>query len=129
MDERREVTAVVEQEVRSLATLECAKLLMDAPVVLLLGLPLPGENGDTRRGNGSGGMVLRRKDVAARPGDLRTQLDQGLDQNCGLDGHMKASRNACSGKRLLGAVLLAKRHQTRHFVLGDRDLLPTPVGQ
>jgi hypothetical protein len=46
-----------------------------------------------------------------------------------LDGHVQATRDACAGERLFGAVLLAKRHQTRHFVLGDRDLLSTPVGQ
>ena len=129
MHDRGEIAAVVEEEVRGFAIGERAKLLVDAPIVLFFGLPLPGVNGNARRGDSGGGVVLRREDVAARPSDLGAQLDEGLDEDGRLDGHVKATRDARASKRLLGAVLTAKRHQTRHFVLGDRDLLSAPVGQ
>ena len=123
-----EVAAVVEQEIRSLAAFERAKLLLNAPVVLLLGLPLPCEYRDARLGDGGRSVVLRREDIAARPGDLCAELGEGLDQDGGLDRHVKATRNARTGERLLGPILSTKRHQARHFVLGDGDFLPTPVG-
>ena len=43
VDERGQITTVVEDEVELLAVLEGLELLLQAPVVLLLGLTLPGE--------------------------------------------------------------------------------------
>jgi hypothetical protein len=43
VDERGQVTTVVEDEVELLAILEGAQLLVQAPLVLLLSLTLPGE--------------------------------------------------------------------------------------
>jgi hypothetical protein len=86
VDKGGEVTTVVEDEVELLAILEGKELLLQAPVVLLLGLTLPGENGDTSSGNGGSGVVLGGEDVAAGPGNLSTEGSEGLDKDSGLDG-------------------------------------------
>ena len=74
VDRYGEIAAVVEDHVRALAALERLELLLDAPVVLGLGHALPGEDGDAGLGDGGRGVVLRREDVAARPGDLGAEL-------------------------------------------------------
>jgi hypothetical protein len=43
VDKGSEITTVIKDEIQLLAILECAKLLLQAPVVFLLGLTLPGE--------------------------------------------------------------------------------------
>ena len=58
-----EVTTVVENHVQRLATSETLDGLVDTPDVLLLGLTLPGEDGDAGGGDGGGGMVLGGKNV------------------------------------------------------------------
>ena len=42
---------------------------------------------------------------------------------------MEASRNTSALKRLRGTVLGTARHQTRHLVLGDHQLLAAPFGE
>ena len=86
VNEGGEVTSVVEDHVEGLAVGEGGKGLLDAPEVLLLGLTLPGEDGDAGGGDGGGSVVLGREDVARRPGDLGTESDEGLDEDGGLDG-------------------------------------------
>lgn len=86
VDEGSQVTAVVKDDVETLVILEGSELLLQAPVVLLLGLALPGEDGDTGGGNGSGGVVLGGEDVARGPGELSTEGLEGLDEDGGLDG-------------------------------------------
>ena len=44
--------------------------LFDTPDVLLVGLALPGVDGDASLSDSSSGVVLGREDVAAGPGDL-----------------------------------------------------------
>ena len=41
---------------------------------------------NTGTGNGSGGVILRRKNVAARPCNLGAQVCECLNENSGLDG-------------------------------------------
>ena len=86
VDKTGQVTTVIEDEVELLAILEGLKLLLQAPVVLLLGLTLPGENRHTGSSNGSSGVVLGGEDVAASPGDLGTEGSEGLDEDSSLDG-------------------------------------------
>ena len=57
------VTAVVEDHVQRLATGETLDGLVNTPDVLLLGLALPGEDGNASNGDGGGGMVLSGEDV------------------------------------------------------------------
>jgi hypothetical protein len=72
VNEVGEVTTVVKDHVERLAVREHDRLL-DAPLVLLLGLSLPGVDGDAGGGHRGGGLVLGREDVARAPRDLRAQ--------------------------------------------------------
>lgn len=68
---------------------EGSERLLNAPLVLLLGLALPGEDGDTGGGDGSGGVVLGGEDVARRPGDLGSDGSEGLDEDGAVKGKKK----------------------------------------
>jgi hypothetical protein len=129
VDDGGQIATVVEDHVRRLAVLERLELLVDAPLVLFLGLALPGEDGDAGDRDGGGGVVLRREDVARRPGDLGAERREGLDQDRGLDRHVQTADHARALERLLLGVLLAERHQAGHLLLGDRHLLATPLGE
>jgi hypothetical protein len=58
VDKGGEVTSVVEDHVEGLALGEGSKGLVDTPDVLLLGLTLPGVDGDTGSGDSGSGVVL-----------------------------------------------------------------------
>ena len=92
VDKGGEVTTIVEDQVEGLVVLEGNKLLLEAPLVLLLGLALPGKDGDTGSGDGSGGVVLGREDVARSPCDLGTEGCEGLNEDSGLDGYSGVSK-------------------------------------
>jgi hypothetical protein len=81
-----QVASVVEDHVQGLSTRERGKSLLDAPSVLLLGLALPGKDGNASRGDCGGSVVLSREDVAGRPGDLGAERGEGLDKDGSLDG-------------------------------------------
>ena len=123
VDKGGQVTTIVEDEVERLAILEGSELLLQAPVVLLLGLALPREDGDTNGGNGSSGVVLGGEDVAAGPGNLSTEVGEGLDQDSSLDGHVKAASDTGTGEGLVGGVLGSGLDETGHLVLGELNLL------
>ncbi len=102
------------------------------------GLALPGEDRDPGRGIGCsaradrdrrGGVVLGGVDVAGGPADLGPQLDQGLDQHGGLDGHVQGAGDPGAGQRLGRAELGAHRHEAGHLVLGEADLVAAELGQ
>ena len=126
--QRREVTAVVEQQVRALPV-GPQQGLVDGPPVLLLGLALPGEHRGAGGGDGRGGLVLGREDVARRPADLGAEGLEGLDEHGGLHGHVEAAGDAGTGERLLTGVPLAQRHEAGHLALGEADLLAAPLGE
>ena len=60
---------------------------------------------------------------------LSAQFNECLNENSGLDGHMKTSSNTSTFQRLQWAILLADGHQTGHLILGESDLLATEIGQ
>lgn len=91
MDKGGEVTSVIEDHVEGLALWEGGEGLVDTPDVLLLGLTLPGVDGDTGSGDSGSGVVLGGEDVTRRPGDLGTESGKGLDQDSGLDGPVDRS--------------------------------------
>src|SRR5690606_2572304 len=97
--------------------------------VLLQGLALPGEDRGAGGGDRGGGVVLGGEDVARGPAHVGADVLEGLDQHRGLDGHVQRAGHAHALERLRGGVLAADRHQARHLVLGDVDLLAAPVGQ
>jgi len=86
VDEGSQVAAIVEDEVQALAVVEGGELLLEAPLVLLLGLALPREDGHAGGSNGGSGVVLGGEDVARCPGDLSTKGCERLDEDGGLDG-------------------------------------------
>jgi hypothetical protein len=47
VDKSGEITTIIEDQVQALAVLECNELLLQTPLVFLLGLTLPCEDGDT----------------------------------------------------------------------------------
>ena len=112
--------------------------LLGGPPVLLEGLALPREHrhalglfdGAVRADNDRGrGVVLGGEDVARRPPDLGTELDEGLDQHRGLNGHVQRTGDPGTLKRPHLGVLTAQRHQAGHLVLGQADLLAAELGQ
>ena len=127
--QQREVAAVVQQEVRPLDVLETQDLGENVVPIGLELLALPGEDGHSRGGDGGGGVVLGRVDVATRPGHFGAEFDERLDQDGGLDGHVQAAGDAGPGQRLAGAIFPPQGHEAGHFVLRQFDFLAAPIGQ
>jgi hypothetical protein len=75
----------------------------------------------------AGRVILRRVDVAARPGDLGAELEQRLDEDRRLDRHVEAARDARATERLGLPYSARQRHEPGHLLLGDADLFATPV--
>ena len=135
--QHRGVAAVIEDHVRPVLA-RPGQGLVRAPPVLVQRLALPGEHRDALgvvRGalgpnrDRRGGVVLGGEDVAAGPPDLRAEGGEGLDQDRGLDGHVQRPGDPRTAQRLRVGVLFPDRHQPRHFVLGEPDLLAPEVGK
>jgi hypothetical protein len=126
VDKGSEVTAVVEDQVQALAVLEGSELLLEAPLVLLLGLALPRKDGDTSGSNGGGGVVLGGEDVARGPGELSTEGLERLDEDGGLDGYAGSAHvsrttrttpwttYSCAGSQQCGRPSTAGLPRTSH---------------
>ena len=112
-----------------LADLEGGDLGFDVGPVLGQGLALPREHRNAGLGDGCGRLVLCRIDVARGPGDLGAQLDQRLDENRRLDGHVQAARDTRALERPVRAELLAQGHETGHFLFRHADLLAAKLGR
>ena len=84
---------------------------------------------DVFGGNGGGGMILGREDVAGSPAHLGAQGRERLDQHRGLDGHVQAAGDARALQGPAGRVFLADGHEAGHLGLGDADFLAAPIGQ
>ena len=69
--------------------------------VLFERLAFAREDGRALDGDGRGGVVLSRVDVAAGPADLGAQRLQGLDEDRSLNGHVQAAGDAGALQRLL----------------------------
>ena len=52
-----------------------------------------------------------------------------LDEDGGLDGHVQAASNTGTLEGLVGSILLASGHQSRHLILGQLNLLAAKGGQ
>ena len=100
VDQQREVAAVVQQQVRPLGILEAEDLGEDIVPIGLELLALPGEDGHAGGGDGGGGVVLGRVDVAACPGHFGAEFDERLDQDGRLDGHVQAAGDVGPGQGL-----------------------------
>ena len=138
--QQRRVAAVVDDQ-RGAGAVGPHQRLARAPPVLLERFTLPREDrrplrvlrraaglgtaDDDRRG----GVVLRREDVARHPADVGAELGQRLDQHRRLNRHVQRAHDLRAGERLLSLVALAQRHQPRHLLLGQPDLLAAELGQ
>ena len=128
VDQQRHIAAIVHHQLRPLAAL-LGQSLVRAPPVFFQRLALPGEHRHSSRRNRRSRMVLRGENVATRPANFRAQAHQRLDQHRRLNRHVQRARHTHSGQRLPCRVLVPDRHQARHLLLGDGDLLAAPVGQ
>ncbi len=128
MDHVGQVAAVIEDHVE-LGAIGPLEGLLDTPVELFRVHALPREDGDAGLGDGGGGVVLGGEDVAGGPADFRSEVNEGLDEHGGLNGHVKAAGDLGSLEGELALVLGAQRHETRHFVFRDGDFLAAVFGQ
>ncbi len=86
MHQRREVAAVVEDEVEFLAVLEGSQLLLQTPLVLFFCLAFPCEDRRPGCGDCGCGVVLCGEDVAGGPRHFGAEGCEGFDKDGGLDG-------------------------------------------
>ncbi len=128
VDEQRGVAAVIDDELRAEAC-RVDQRLPGAPPVFLERFALPGEHRNAGGGDGGGGVVLGREDVAGNPAHFRAELDERLDEHGGLDRHVQRAHDAHALQRLLRAVLGAGGHQAGHLMLGDFNFLAAEIGQ
>ena len=137
VDQQGGVATVVEDHVGA-AAIGPAEDLLGAPPVLVEGLALPREHGhalgtiDGALGSdhhGGGGVVLGGEDVAARPPHVGAERHEGLDEHGGLDRHVQRSGDPGPGQRLGVGELGPQRHQARHLMLGELDLLAAEASQ
>ena len=120
MDHVGQVATIIKDHVQRLAVGEDDGLL-DAPIELFFGHAFPSINGNASGSDRSSSWIMCRENVTAGPSDFSTQFDQRFDQHSRLNGHVKATSNASTGEWFCFAVLLAKGHQSRHFVFSQFD--------
>ena len=128
MDQQRGIAAVVEDHVGRAAVAPFEDTVLIVPIILER-LALDGEHRRAAGGDGGGGVVLGRIDVARGPAHVGAERLEGVDQHRGLDGHVQRAADARAAQRLLRAVFLARRHQARHLGLGDGEFLAAPFGK
>ena len=128
VDKQRGVAAIVDDQLGSEAA-RMAERLIGAPPVFLERFALPRKDRNAGRRNGRRGVILRREDVAARPANAGAEVDQRLNQNRGLDGHVKRAGDANPRQWLRFRVFPPDRHQAGHFLLGDHNFFAAPFGQ
>ena len=131
MHQQGGVATVVEDHVRAFTGAAGFAELKDAvgvvPIVAQR-LALDREHRDAACDDRSGGVVLRRVDVARGPAHVGAEVRQRLDEHCGLDGHVQTTGDARALERLPSGKFVADCHQARHLRFGDTDFLAAPVG-
>ena len=128
VNEQGRIATIVDDQLRAKA-LRVHQCLPGAPPIFLEGLTLPCENRNARRRNRCRRMILRRENVAGNPAHFGTKVDQRFNENRRLNRHVQRAHNAHTLKRLFLAVLLARRHQARHLMLGNFNLLASEIGK
>ena len=96
--------------------------------VLLKGFTLNSKDGNSSSSHRSGGVVLGGENVAGGPAHIGTKLDQGFDQNSGLNRHVQRAGDPGPLQRLLLAVLCTQCHQTGHLGLSNIEFLASKIG-
>ena len=133
VDEEGHVSSVIDNEVRSISLSIIGRPGdggESALPVLLEGLSLPGEDGGGLiAGDGSGGVVLGREDVAGAPPHISSEVGEGFDEDGSLNGHVEGSSDTGSLERSGFTVLSPGTHKSGHLNLSNLDLLATVVGE
>src|SRR5580693_1513606 len=127
MDNSGQIATVVEDHVERL-TIGPENSLLDTPVIFFKRFPLPGKNGNSLRRQRGRSMILGREDVATRPANRCSQLNERFYQNGCLNRHMEAAGNASSSQRSGGPELRTQRHQSRHLCFGYLYFFPAELG-
>ena len=68
VDEGGEITAIVQDEVEAFVVFEGEELLLQTPIIFIVGFAFPGEDGGAASGDGGCCMILRGEDVAGSGG-------------------------------------------------------------
>ncbi|KAJ8632711.1 hypothetical protein MRB53_026047 [Persea americana] len=82
LDEQRGVATIIYDEIGA-AVDSSVEAPISAPLVLLEGVSLPGEDNGRVTGDGGGGMELGGEDVAGAPADLDSEGGEGFDEDDG----------------------------------------------
>ncbi len=127
-DEHCGVAAVVQDHVRRAAVAPLQDLVGESPVFIER-LAFVGKDRGARLSDRRRCVVLGAVDVAARPANLGSELDQRLDENGGLDRHVERTSDSGALERLARLVFVSDRHEAGHFGLGDGDLFSAPISQ
>ena len=126
--EEGDVAPVIDDELRAFA-LGVDDRLPGAVPVLLEGFALPSEDGNASGCDGGSGLILSGENIATGPADISAKGDESLDEDSGLDGHVKGTSHTDASERLGFGMLVADRHQSGHFLLGDNDFFATELGE
>jgi len=124
-DVERGVAAIVEDQVRAIVKHEG---LVEVVPMLFQRLAFDRENRRATCGDGCGGVVLGREDVARRPAHICAKGHQRLNQHGGLDGHVQRADDTRACQGFAFAILVAQGHQARHFGFGDVEFLAAELG-
>ena len=124
VEEESDVAPVIDDELRAFS-LGVDDGFPGAIPVLLEGFALPSEDGNASRGDGGGGLILSRENIATGPTDIGSEGDKGFNEHSGLDGHMEGASHTDASEGLGFGMLVTDRHQPGHFLFGDDDFLAT----
>jgi len=128
VNEESGITSIINQNIWTITVWPCEHFVGAIPV-LLESLTLPGEHGGSLCfGDGSGGVVLSGEDVARSPSDLGSESVKSLDEDTGLDGHVKRSGDFGSLENLSWAVLSSDSHESWHLDLSKSKLFSSKFG-
>ena len=128
VNQKRGVAAVVDDLIRS-GAVRPGHGAVGALPVFLQRFALPGENRNPPRGHRGGGMILRRKNIAGGPADIRAEFKQRFNQRGGLDCHMQTAHDPHALERFFLSVFPACGHQPRHLLFGDVEFPASEVGK
>src|SRR5438874_3673254 len=128
MNEQCGVAAIVHDKLWPLA-LWMRNRAVSAPPIVFERFAFPCEDRDAALRDRCRGMILRRKNITARPAHSSAEINEGFYENGSLDRHVQRSSNANARQRLIRRVFLPDSHQTGHLFLGDGNFLSSEIRQ
>ena len=128
VNEQRRVAAVIDDLIRPGAVRPDERLDCAVPVFHEC-LAFPRKHRHASRRNRRRRVILRGENIARTPANIRAQVNERLDEHGSLNGHVQRAHDLHAGKRFFSAVLFARGHQARHFLLGNANFLAAEIGQ